>query len=127
MIVPCRAWSKPASSGCFSSSGCHSSVFQHCGHSISAKQIVTLWVVTSVQLAKLQRDADQAEVVANGAEETAAAAMQRAGGAVRDEMEAAAVVKETQHALAKALQGLRDLGPKEDQAAQDAARCDPAA
>jgi len=74
------------------------------------------------QLAKLQRDADQAEVVANGAEETAAAAMQRAGGAVRDEMEAAAVVKETQHALAKALQGLRDLGPKEDQAAQDAAR-----
>ena len=33
---------------------------------------------------------------------------------VRDEMEAATVVKETQHALAKALQDLRDLGPKEE-------------
>ncbi len=64
-----------------------------------------------------------AEAAAEAAEETAAVAMQRAGGAVRDEMEAAAVVKETQHALAKALQELRDLGPTEDQVAMEAARC----
>ena len=74
-------------------------------------------------MVKWEEEAAKAEESATSAEETAAAAMQRAGGAVRDEMEAAAVVKETQHALAKALQGLRDLGPKEDQAAQDAARC----
>lgn len=76
----------------------------------------------AAQVEKWEEEAAKAEASATSAEETAAAAMQRAGGAVRDEMEAAAVVKETQHALAKALQGLRDLGPKEDQAAKDAAR-----
>ena len=70
----------------------------------------------------LQARARAAEVSADRAEQTAAVAMQRAGGAVRDEMEAAAVVKETQHALAKALQELRCLGPTEDELAQGAAQ-----
>jgi hypothetical protein len=75
-----------------------------------------------VQVDALEARARAAEVGADRAEQTAAVAMQRAGGAVRDEMEAAAVVKETQHALAKALQELRCLGPTEDELAQSAAQ-----
>lgn len=81
------------------------------------------WHFGTEQMGALGDRARAAEVMADKAEETAAVAMQRAGGAVRDEMEAAAVVKETQHALAKALQELRCLGPTEDEIAQGAAQC----
>lgn len=75
-----------------------------------------------MQVGALEERAQTAEAAADEAEETAAVAMQRAGGAMRDEMEAAAVVKETQHALVKALQELRCLGPTEDELAQEAAK-----
>ena len=80
-----------------------------------------MWCSGTEQMGALGDRAQLAELTADKAEETAAVAMQRAGGAVRDEMEAAAVVKETQHALAKALQELRCLGPTEDEIARGAA------
>ena len=48
------------------------------------------------------------------AEEVASSAMKAAGAAVLDEMEAAAVVKETQAALSKALRSVKSLMPAED-------------
>ena len=53
---------------------------------------------------------------ADAAEEVASAAMTAAGGAVHDEMEAAAVVKETQAALSKALRQVKGIMPAEDEA-----------
>ncbi|GFR41614.1 hypothetical protein Agub_g2339 [Astrephomene gubernaculifera] len=54
-----------------------------------------------------------AEAAAAKAEEVAAAAMSAAEAAVKDEMQAAAVVKETQVALEKTLSALKDLGAAE--------------
>lgn len=54
--------------------------------------------------------AESAEV----AEEVASAAMKAAGSAVHDEMEAAAVVKETQAALSNALRSIKSIMPAED-------------
>ncbi|KAG2488128.1 hypothetical protein HYH03_013274 [Edaphochlamys debaryana] len=53
-----------------------------------------------------------AEANAAKAEEVASAAMTAAEAAVKDEMQAAAVVKETQKALEKTLSALKDLGDK---------------
>lgn len=52
----------------------------------------------------------EAELNATQAEEVASHAMKAAEEAVRDEMEATAVTKETKKALEKALAGLKDLG-----------------
>lgn len=78
------------------------------------EEVTALEASWQAQVTKLEQASSSAAAIAAESDETAAAAMQRAGGAVRDEMEASAVVKETQHALAHALQELRNLGPKED-------------
>lgn len=78
------------------------------------EDIISMQTELIAEVQRQESASASAAETATASEETAAAAMQRAGGAVRDEMEASAVVKETQHALAHALQELRDLGPKED-------------
>lgn len=59
---------------------------------------------------------------ADVAEEVASAAMKAAGSAVHDEMEAAAVVKETQAALSKALRSIKSIMPAEDSTAAEEER-----
>ncbi|KAK9806323.1 hypothetical protein WJX72_010305 [[Myrmecia] bisecta] len=61
------------------------------------------------KVADLEARAEAAEAAAHRAEEIASAAMQAAEGAVREEMEAAAVAKSTQGAMSRALAELRDL------------------
>ena len=60
-----------------------------------------------MQLAALVERCTGTEVAAARAEQVASAAMAAAEGAVRDEMEAAAVAKETASALDKALTDLQ--------------------
>ncbi|KAK9834871.1 hypothetical protein WJX81_005409 [Elliptochloris bilobata] len=62
------------------------------------------------RLAALVERCASSEMAAVRAEEVASAAMAAAEGAVRDEMEAAAVAKETASALGKALTDLQELG-----------------
>ena len=58
----------------------------------------------------LQQKAQAAEAAARNAETVASAAMSAAEGAVREEMEAAAVAKSTASALNTVLAELKDLG-----------------
>ena len=63
-----------------------------------------------MQVAALQAKASAALAAALNAETVASAAMSAAEGAVREEMEAAAVAKTTAGALSKVLAELKDLG-----------------
>ena len=56
------------------------------------------------------------------AEEVASSAMRAAGAGVQDEMEAAAVVKETQAALSKALRQVKSIMPAEELASVEEER-----
>ena len=58
----------------------------------------------------MEAQEEEAEGAAAQAEEVASTAMRAAESAVREEMEAAAVTKETKKALEKALADLQDLG-----------------
>lgn len=62
------------------------------------------------QVQVLQQKAQAAEAAALNAETVASAAMSAAEGAVREEMEAAAVAKSTATALNSVLAELKDLG-----------------
>ena len=63
-----------------------------------------------LQVLVLQQKAQAAEAAARNAETVASAAMSAAEGAVREEMEAAAVAKSTASALNTVLAELKDLG-----------------
>ena len=63
-----------------------------------------------MQVLVLQQKAQAAEAAARNAETVASAAMSAAEGAVREEMEAAAVAKSTASALNTVLAELKDLG-----------------
>lgn len=62
------------------------------------------------QVSTFEAQRKEAEINAVEAEEIASHAMKAAENAVRDEMEAEAVTKETKKALSSALAGLNDLG-----------------
>jgi len=66
--------------------------------------------VCASQVQVLQQKAQAAEAAALNAETVASAAMSAAEGAVREEMEAAAVAKSTATALNSVLAELKDLG-----------------
>lgn len=80
----------------------------------SLRKRCSVWQVVlstlRLQVGQLEAHAVAAETNAAAAEDVAATAMKAAEDAVRDEMEAAAVTKETKKALQKALADIQDLG-----------------
>lgn len=71
------------------------------------------------QVAELGKRCQVTALAAEKAEQIAAAAMSAAEAAVRDEMEVAAVAKESQAALVKALQEIAVLGDSQRKAERD--------
>ena len=85
----------------------HGLIHQHASSYKRIKQQPILTARTGAKLAALAERCGGTEAAAARAEQVASAAMAAAEGAVRDEMEAAAVAKETASALDKALTDLQ--------------------